>query len=151
MILSEASIADLDAIIHLLTDDPLGSTREQQSTNHNSDYLDAFHSISADKNAALIVGRDNDRVIAVAQINFIQNLTYQGGLRAQIEGVRVHQSYRSQGVGKTLFEHLISLAQQRGCHMVQLTTDKSRPDAFAFYQSLGFTNSHEGFKLHLTH
>ena len=81
--------------------------------------------------------------------NFIANLTYQGGVRAQIEGVRIHKDYRSQGIGKRLFKHLIEMAKQHGCHLVQLTTDKSRPDAFRFYEQLGFVNSHDGFKLHV--
>jgi hypothetical protein len=32
---------------------------------------------------------------------------------------------------------------------VQLTTDKGRPDAHRFYEKLGFTASHEGYKLAL--
>jgi len=33
--------------------------------------------------------------------------------------------------------------------MVQLTSDKARPDAIRFYESLGFVASHEGMKLRL--
>ena len=33
--------------------------------------------------------------------------------------------------------------------MAQLTTDKARPDARRFYESLGFVASHEGMKLRL--
>lgn len=33
--------------------------------------------------------------------------------------------------------------------MLQLTSDKQRPEAIRFYQSLGFIASHEGFKLSL--
>jgi hypothetical protein len=32
---------------------------------------------------------------------------------------------------------------------VQLTSDKLRPDAIRFYESLGFVASHEGVTLHL--
>lgn len=31
---------------------------------------------------------------------------------------------------------------------LQLTTDKKRPEAFKFYEKLGFIASHEGMKLH---
>jgi len=34
--------------------------------------------------------------------------------------------------------------------MVQLTTNKLRPKAKQFYESLGFVASHEGMKFHLT-
>jgi hypothetical protein len=33
--------------------------------------------------------------------------------------------------------------------MLQLTSDKTRPDALRFYEAMGFVASHEGLKLHL--
>jgi len=87
-------------------------------------------------------------VVGVLQLTFIPYLTYQGGWRALIEGVRVARGARSQGLGKALLEWAIARARERGCVMVQLTTDKSRPDAKRFYDGLGFVASHEGMKLH---
>jgi GNAT superfamily N-acetyltransferase len=83
------------------------------------------------------------------QLTFIPYLTHQGSWRALIEGVRVHKDYRSHGIGKALFSWAIERARQRNCRMVQLTTDKARPEALRFYQQLGFQASHEGMKLHL--
>ena len=83
------------------------------------------------------------------QLTFIPYLTHQGTWRALIEGVRVHNACRGQGIGKAMFEWAIERARQRGCRMVQLTTDKTRPDALRFYEQLGFVASHEGMKLHL--
>ena len=57
--------------------------------------------------------------------------------------------FSSDGIGRVLFGWAIEKARARGCHMVQLTTDKSRPAALRFYESLGFAASHEGLKLHL--
>lgn len=144
-----ALLDDLPSIIALLANDVLGSQRENFTTPLPKQYINAFHEISHNKNAQLIVAKKDELVIAVAQINYLLYLTYQGSMRAQIEGVRVHQDYRGQGIGKQLFQHLIQLAEQTGCHLVQLTTDKARPDAFKFYESLGFKPSHEGFKLHI--
>ena len=59
-------------------------------------------------------------------------------------------SERSRGLGTALFERAIARARERGCHMVQLTTDKARPDARRFYETLGFAASHEGMKLRLS-
>jgi GNAT superfamily N-acetyltransferase len=85
----------------------------------------------------------------VLQITFIPYLTYEGGWRALIEGVRVDGAARSAGVGRAMVEHAIGRARERGCRLVQLTTDKARPDALRFYEALGFVASHEGMKLHL--
>jgi GNAT superfamily N-acetyltransferase len=46
-----------------------------------------------------------------------------------------------------MIEHAIGLCRERGCSLVQLTTDKSRLDARRFYEQLGFVASHEGMKL----
>jgi len=91
-----------------------------------------------------------ERIVGVLQLTFIPYLTYQGGWRAVVEGVRVDGRVRSQGVGKALLEWAIARARERGSVMIQLTTDKSRPDAKRFYEGLGFVASHEGMKLHLT-
>jgi GNAT superfamily N-acetyltransferase len=41
----------------------------------------------------------------------------------------------------------IARAREAGCRMVQLTTNKRRPAAHRFYESLGFVPSHTGMKL----
>jgi GNAT superfamily N-acetyltransferase len=46
-----------------------------------------------------------------------------------------------------MFARAISEARQRGCALIQLTTDKARTDAHRFYERLGFVASHEGLKL----
>ena len=91
----------------------------------------------------------NGGVVATFQLTFIQYLTYQGGLRAQIEAVRTNSAYRGQGIGTKVVAYAIERAREKGCHMLQLTSDKRRPDAIRFYESLGFTATHEGMKLKL--
>ncbi|MEQ9166086.1 MAG: GNAT family N-acetyltransferase [Fulvivirga sp.] len=70
-------------------------------------------------------------------------------MRAQIEGVRIHEELRGTGLGQLMINKAIELAKDKGAHMVQLTTDKKRPEAIKFYEKLGFISSHEGMKLHL--
>ena len=140
---------DVPDIVRLLADDPLGATRERYESPLPESYARAFRAVEQDANNELVVACRGERVVGVLQLTYIPSLTYQGGWRALIEGVRVDSGERSQGLGKTLFEWAIARARERGCHMVQLTTDKARPDAKRFYESLGFVASHEGLKLHL--
>ncbi|ELY1990560.1 GNAT family N-acetyltransferase, partial [Vibrio harveyi] len=60
-----------------------------------------------------------------------------------------HSDYRGQGFGEKMFEYAIEQAKNKGCTIVQLTSDKQRPDAIRFYEKLGFKATHEGFKLAL--
>ena len=83
------------------------------------------------------------------QLSYIQYLTYQGGVRAQIEAVRIRREDRGKGFGRLMFEWAIKRSKQKGAHVVQLTTDKKRPEALRFYESLGFMPTHEGMKLHI--
>ena len=142
---------DLPSIVALLADDPLGATREHIADPLPQSYFDAFAAIDADPNQELVVVDDGSGSIAgVLQLTFVPSITYRGGWRALIEGVRVASPARSTGIGRRMFAWAIERARIRGCRLVQLTTDKRRPDAIRFYESLGFVASHEGMKLVLT-
>lgn len=150
MTIRKALKEDVPKIVRMLANDALGKLREDFKDPLPETYIDAFHAIDSDSNQELVVieGQKGD-VIGTLQLTFIQYLTYQGGIRAQIEAVRVHEEHRGKGIGKVLFEWAIERSKQKGAHVVQLTTDKKRPVALEFYTSLGFVDSHEGMKLHL--
>lgn len=148
IIFRKANRTDVPEIVRLLASDSLGATREQYNETITPSYYSAFDTINSDKNNYLIVSELNGKVIGTMQITFITHMTYQGGKRAQIEGVRIDDNMRGQGIGKTMIEWAIKKAKEEGCHLVQLTTDKKRPDALEFYKKLGFVASHEGLKLH---
>jgi GNAT superfamily N-acetyltransferase len=145
----KATINDLPSIVQMIADDVLGSKRENFTTPLPKTYYDAFERIDSDQNQELITVVDEENeVVGVFQLTFIPYLTYQGGIRAQIEGVRVHKDHRGLGIGKIILEWAIRRAKERNAHLLQLTSDKKRPDAIRFYESLGFKASHEGMKMH---
>ena len=146
----KANREDIPFIIELLANDELGKLREDYNDPLPTKYYEAFDNINNDPNQELIVAEDqNNEIIATLQLSFIQYLTHQGGVRAQIEAVRTRQDQRGKGIGTKLFTWAINRAKEKGAHIVQLTTDKKRPDALKFYERLGFSASHEGMKLHL--
>jgi ribosomal protein S18 acetylase RimI-like enzyme len=141
---------DLEAVVRLLAADSLGQWRETLGDGALPDtYVRAFDEIAADPRNMIIVGEAVGTIVACLQLTFIPGLTYAGSERAQIEGVRVDSAVRGAGVGKALIAHAVELARHRGCVLMQLTTDKRRPEALGFYRSLGFAPSHEGMKLAL--
>lgn len=146
----QATAADLESIVCMLADDPLGAQREAFRQPLPGSYRHAFAAIEADPNNELVLACLPDSTIAgVLQLTFIPSITYQGSWRALIEGVRVSSASRGQGIGRAMFEWAMQRARERHCHLLQLTTDKARPDALRFYQSLGFIASHEGMKMRL--
>lgn len=143
----EARREDLASLIEMLADDKLGAHREDVSNPINPDYIKAFLAIKSDPNNELIIVEFEAKVVGMLQLTFIPYLTYIGSWRCLIEGVRIHKNYRGQGLGARFFEWAIERAKARSCVMVQLTSDKQRPDALRFYENLGFQATHEGFKL----
>ncbi|KIO54639.1 MULTISPECIES: GNAT family N-acetyltransferase [Flavobacterium] len=145
-----AEAHDLPEIIRLLADDALGQNREDYQIPLPEAYLSAFENICADSSQELVaVTNKAGDLVGTMQLSYIQYLTYQGGVRAQIEAVRIRREDRGKGFGKLMFEWAIKRSKQKGAHVVQLTTDKKRPEALKFYESLGFMPTHEGMKLHI--
>eukprot|EP00930_Biecheleria_cincta_P061609 TRINITY_DN47178_c0_g1_i1.p1 TRINITY_DN47178_c0_g1~~TRINITY_DN47178_c0_g1_i1.p1 ORF type:complete len:155 (-),score=10.64 TRINITY_DN47178_c0_g1_i1:97-561(-) len=147
-----ATIEDLPAIIRMLADDELGAKREDYHDGEDLPecYFDAFRKIDQDPSHELVVAEaEGGCIVGTLQLSLIPYLTHRGGTRAQIEAVRVCSESRGTGLGGQLLEWAIGRARERGCRLVQLTTDKMRPDALRFYLGLGFRASHEGLKLEL--
>ena len=142
-----AARGDLPAIVRLIADDGLGRGRENLSDTLAPCSTEAFADIEADPNNEIAIMVLDGAVIGCLQLTYIPGLSRQGAWRAQIESVRIASRLRGQGLGRTFFEWAIARARDKGCALVQLTTDKSRAEAHKFYESLGFTASHEGMKL----
>lgn len=140
---------DLEKIIAILADDDLGQNREDPSLPLSSEYVSAFEAIDTDPNQLLAVIEIDGDVAGTLQLTIVPGLSRFGSWRGQIEAVRIAREHRGGGLGHKLFAWAIAQCRERGCRLVQLTTDKTRPDAHRFYEQLGFTASHEGFKLQL--
>jgi GNAT superfamily N-acetyltransferase len=140
---------DLSAMLALIADDVMGRNRDMTAHDDDPVYSRAFEVISNDTNQHLLVGELAGEIIAMLQITFIPGLSRRGALRANVEVVRVNSALRSRGIGAWLMSEAIDLARQRGCALVQLTSDRQRHEAHAFYERLGFAASHTGFKLKL--
>lgn len=150
MTFRKAAKNDLLNIVEMIADDELGKTRETFQEPLPAYYINAFKNIDNDPNQELIVvENENAEIIGTMQLSFIQYLTYRGGLRAQIEAVRIRKDKRGNGIGKMMFEWAVKRAKERNAHLLQLATDKKRHNAIKFYKRISFKATHEGMKMHL--
>ncbi|MFE3825177.1 GNAT family N-acetyltransferase [Streptomyces sp. NPDC059092] len=136
---------DIPAIVALLADDALGAQRE--SPDDLAPYTAAFERLATDPNQHLVVAVRDHRVVGTLQLTIVPGLSRRGATRSLIEGVRVHSDERGSGLGTRFIEWAIDASRRQGCQLVQLTSDATRTDAHRFYERLGFTASHVGFKL----
>jgi GNAT superfamily N-acetyltransferase len=139
---------DLEKIISLIANDPVASQREDASLPLHSNYVTAFEAISKDPNQFLMVVHDQDEshLIGTFHLTLLPSLTYLGKSRLLIEAVRVDEAYQNQHIGQWMIEQAIVFGRKRNVSMLQLTSDKQRDSAIAFYKKSGFIASHEGMK-----
>lgn len=149
IIFRPAQREELAAIVALLAQDELGQTRESRQSALDPAYIAAFDAIEQDPGNEVIVGIDADGVVGTMQLSYMPNLTFRGATRCQIEGVRIADRARGRGLGQSMIRWAVDRAQKNGCGIVQLTSNKARDRAIAFYEALGFEASHVGFKLYL--
>ncbi|WP_405928963.1 GNAT family N-acetyltransferase [Streptomyces griseus] len=138
---------DLAAVVAMLADDPLGAQRE--SPDDLTPYREALQRLADDPNQHVVVAVREDRVVGTLQLTIIPGLSRRGATRSIIEGVRIHGDERGSGLGTQLIQWAVDESRRQNCQLVQLTSDVTREDAHRFYERLGFTASHVGFKLAL--
>jgi GNAT superfamily N-acetyltransferase len=130
----------------MILDDRISVSRESSDM---APYEAAFRRIDGDPAQLLVAAVIDEEVVGTLQLTVIPGLARAGALRAQVEAVRVRADLRGRGIGEAMMRWVVAEARARGCALVQLTTDKRRADAHRFYARLGFTASHQGFKLRL--
>lgn len=146
--LRRAEPADADAIIALLADDPISSSRGDQAADADRPaYVAGLVEILADPSNDLVVIELDGAVVGTLQLTLIPGMARRGARRLLIEAVRVRSDLRSAGLGSASMRWVSDVAAPAlGAAMVQLTSDAARTDAHRFYERLGYTGSHVGFK-----
>lgn len=141
--------ADLPRIVELLSHLSLDDNRDSPAQPLPESYRAAFRQIQADTRQQLLVAEAEGRVVATATLGIVPNLSYRGKPWAFVESIVVDDRARGKGYGEVLVQYAIEEARRAGCYKVSLTSNKRRSEAHRFYEKLGFSASHEGFRLTL--
>ena len=143
-----AGRGDVDPIVAMLADDPLGAARERLEAPLPPAYFRAFEALDKDPNIQLMVAEQGDGVVVgCLQLCILPGLSSQGASRGLIEDVRVATHCRSRGIGEQLVQWAVTEARGKGCKLIELFTHRTRVDAQRFYVRLGFAPSHVGMTL----
>ncbi|MCA0399791.1 MAG: GNAT family N-acetyltransferase [Proteobacteria bacterium] len=144
LIVDEARLADMPTIIEIL-----GEGQRQRTDFWNEEtaprYEALFRAIAADPGVALIVAREDEKVLGVVQLVFTPGLTLGAPLKASLESVFIAASARGRGIGAKLVAAAEHRARTRGARVIRLLSHKDRVDAHRFYRNQGYAQSHEGF------
>ena len=145
-VIRQAGAGDLEAIVRLHEEDELGSHGDAWTPENRPAYEAAFAAIARSPENRLFVAIDNNEIVGTFQLTFIPNLTGRGAMRVKVESVKVKAARRSGGIGGQMMTFAEHYAREQGARAMELTSNKTRKDAHRFYERLGFTRSHEGFK-----
>ena len=141
--------ADLPFIVTLLTRDAVRVTDDKPDEPFHPAYVAALRELSTDPNQMMMVALLDGETVGTVQLTFIPGISSLGMKRCLVEAVHISPAHRSKGLGSEMIRWAIEQGRERGCGMVQLTSNKKRLDAHRFYERLGFLKSHEGFKYYL--
>nr|WP_113167078.1 GNAT family N-acetyltransferase [uncultured Rhizobium sp.] len=147
IIIRRARESDLSQLIAMFAADDVGGHGDTTDADAYDDYLRAFNMIDASQNEQLFVAERDGDVVGTFQILFNRTLTGRGSLSMIIEAVQTRPDMRGQGIGAQMIGYAIEEAKRRDCRLVQLTSNAARTDAHRFYERLGFSKSHAGFKM----
>lgn len=147
--ISEATEIDLTAIVALFADDPLGGHGDTNDPQALPDYRAAFARIAASPNETLYVAELDGEVVGTFQTMITTTMTARGSSALILEAVQTRAHMRGRGIGARMIDFAIQIARDSGMRLVQLTSNGARKDAHRFYERLGFTPSHIGFKMRL--
>ena len=148
-----AEEGDLDAIVALLSDDPVSAGRGDVAASDDGPlYLRGLRRILAAEGNDLVVVEREGRIVGTMQLTVVPGMARRGSTRLMIEAVRVAGSERSGGIGAAMMTWVTDVAARAvGASLVQLTSDAARTEAHRFYTRLGFVDSHIGFKYAVPH
>jgi GNAT superfamily N-acetyltransferase len=140
-----ATEEDLPAVVRLFaTADGNARDQGQDMAPLDPGYAAALREMGRDNQ--LVVAASDQGVVGVFQLTFLRHVAHRGALIAQVEAVYVDPARRGHGVGEAMMRWAIEEAERRGCYRIQLTSNKTRTRAHAFYERLGFEATHVGMK-----
>ena len=147
LVIRPATEADLGRAVELLLlGSPPGAPPRVEDPAAGGPYGAALGEIAA-AGGVVLVAELGGEVVGVCQLIVFRHLQAQGGRCAEVESVHVHPNHRGCGVGTALLRDAVGRARALGCYRVQLTSDARREDAHRFYERLGFSPTHVGFKM----
>ena len=95
---------------------------------------------NADPDAELAVAADGTGALVGLVAVTAQRTFHQPAPLAVVVSLVVSSRARGAGVGRELVDAAEEFARARGCSAIQLSSNRTRPEAHAFYRRLGFAD-----------
>jgi ribosomal protein S18 acetylase RimI-like enzyme len=91
-----------------------------------------------------------DVIVGTYAILVMDNIGHVGAPSAVVESVAVDPRRQSGGIGKAMMDHAMSIAREKRCYKIALSSSVKRVRAHAFYEKLGYRRYGYSFGVDLT-
>src|SRR3954451_23595602 len=115
---------DLPYLIGLVVEDSVIATNDDPADALHADYTSALAAIDASPNEELFVVELDSKPVGCFQLSYMPGLMRRGMWRGQIELVHVEGGHQGRGLGTEMMRWAVKRCRERGCGMVQLTSNK---------------------------
>lgn len=106
-----------------------------------SNKLDSLAFSESDK---VLVARVDDEVVGIAHLHIADMLHYPGKL-GRVMSIVVSEEWRGRGAGGEMMKYLEAEAKERGCSLMEITSNIKREDTHRFYEDLGYEEKPKRF------
>jgi GNAT superfamily N-acetyltransferase len=96
-------------------------------------------------NETVLVAARGDDIIGMASVH-VTPVLHRPTPVGRVTALVVTQSARGRGVGRALVSAAEQLLRERGCELLEVTSNMRRTDAHAFYERLGYEPTSVRFK-----
>ncbi|MDS1270095.1 GNAT family N-acetyltransferase [Lipingzhangella sp. LS1_29] len=149
MIIRSAIRSDLGAILRLLRELGDETPTHPSAVRMSSAAVRAWTRIETDEDRTVLVAERRGQIIGTLDLLLVANLTHDAKPWALVDNVVVEAGSRRGGVGRALVDDAVDRAARAGCYKVEVLSHERRHGAHAFYTTLGFDNTTEGFRRYL--
>jgi len=144
MLIRAVQANDFDAINNLMLE-----ANESDSGENIDARRDIFLKIIDDTSNFIFAGIHDDNIVTTCYLNIIPNITWGPAPYALIENVVTTEAQRRNGYGRKCIAHAIEFAfSNQGCFKVLLSSSQRNDRTRAFYHSVGFEQSKDGYVMY---
>lgn len=133
MTIREVEEKDLQGLLQLYT-----QLHDNSMPELNEELYSLWKQILSDHNHHILIGCQEDTIIASCVVIIVPNLTHNQRPYALIENVITDERFRNRGYGTQLLNAAKAIALKENCYKIMIMTGSKKESTLNFYEKAGY-------------